>query len=241
MKILLADAPGPFRDALRDELKRRNAVICCDDGRSALERFCKEQPDLLILDLGISEYDGLSVLQAAFFARVRPKTLVMTRYLSDHIVAQLYRFGVDSVLQKPVTVCAAMAQINSLICECDKEDVSDRYRKIHQLLHLLSFRRCCAGYDCVVEALYQVRYQSVRMVTKELYPDVAKVCGGSRGRVEKAIRDSIRDAFSRRDESIWRMYFNPDRCGNLQCPSNTTFLMAFADDCLQDRKKVNFL
>ena len=241
MKILIAEAPGPFRDALREELKRRHTLICCDGGKAALEQLRKEQPDILILDLGISEYDGLSVLQAAYFCRVRPRTLVMSRYLSDHIISQIHRFGVDNILLKPVTVCAAVAQINALICECEKEDVSDRYRKIHQLLHLLGFRRCCAGYDCMVEAMYQVRYNALRMVTKEVYPTVAKLCGGTPCRVEKAIRDSIRDAWSRRDEEIWRMFFPVNRCGTMSCPRNTEFLLAFAEEYITQEKKANVL
>ena len=241
MKILIADTPGPFRDALCAQLRPRHTVVCCDDGKIALQKIRDQQPDILLLDVCVSGYDGLSMLQALSFSVFMPRVLVITSFLSDHIVNELQRLRIDHILQKPVTVCAAMAQINSLICECDKEDIHDRYRKIHQLLHTMSFRRCCAGYDCVLEAMYLVRYQSMRMMTKELYPAVAKVCGGTRYRVEKAIRDCIHDAWQHRDDSVWRIYFPCDRGGNVVCPSNFEFLLAFSDDYVEQAQMVNFL
>lgn len=241
MKILIADSSGPFRDALLAQLRMRHNVICCDSGNAALAQIRKQMPDIVLLDLGISGYDGLSVVQAVSFSVYKPRILVISSFLSEHIVTQLNRFGVDQILQKPITLCAAMAQINSLICECEKEDVHDHYSKIHQLLHLLGFRRCCSGYDCVLEAVYLVRYAGMRMMTKEVYPAVAKACGGTSSRVEKAIRDGIHDAWSRRDDALWSMYFPCNRDGSLSCPSNTDFILAFASDAARDCKKVNFL
>ena len=65
-------------------------------------------------------------------------------------------------------------------------------------------------------------------ITKELYPNVAKICGGTSGRVEKAIRNVIHDAWLRRDERNWAILFPPDRQGRVSVPTNSEFITRIA-------------
>ena len=231
MKILIADTTKAFTESLERELCSRYEVYCCDNGKTALGLILKHRPDLVILDMHLAEFDGFSILTALKYSQTKPLVLATVRYLTDYIVEELRRFSVQYVLQKPVTICAAMTQVNMLLNQCENTQVADRYRSIDYLLHILSFRRSRSGYDCVREALYQACYNGMTMMTKEIYPQVAKICGGTASRVEKAIRDAITDAWSRRDDSVWSLFFTMNRKGQISCPNNSEFVRSFARCC----------
>ena len=230
MKILIADTNETFVESLVDELKNRHVVYSCNDGKSALELIARHCPDVVLLSMHLPGYDGLSILQALECSMVKPLVLAMTGLATDYIVNQLRQFSVEHIMMKPVTVCAAMTQINALICQAEKQDADDLYKRIDQALRILCFRTYLRGYDCLREAIYQVRYNGMTMVTKEIYPAVAKICGGSPSRVEKAIRDVIVDAWKRRDDAIWNIYFSKDRNGEIPCPHNAELISALACD-----------
>ena len=65
-----------------------------------------------------------------------------------------------------------------------------------------------------------------QLLTKELYPAVAGICGCKDSRsVEHSIRKAIHAAWQHRDIAIWRKYFT-DR--NI-CPSNKEFICRLAE------------
>lgn len=47
--------------------------------------------------------------------------------------------------------------------------------------------------------------------------------------VENAIRRSVKQAWSERDDRIWECYFPVGKQGRSECPSNKVFLMALVD------------
>ena len=61
-------------------------------------------------------------------------------------------------------------------------------------------------------------------LTKELYPDIAKLHGKSGAQVERSIRNAIEQAWQHRDERIWRMYFSPAPDGSIPRPTNGQLL-----------------
>ena len=241
MKILIAETVEGFRESIRDQLKSRYTVYCSKDGAETLELIRSVRPDVLVLDLHLPVYDGFSVLQAISFMEKKPKVLATAFHTSAYVFAKLEEYHVGFVVTKPCTVCSAVNHIYSLLSECDEDADQKMYDMIDQFLHTLGFSRSKAGYACVREALYCVHVKGLTMVTKEVYPEVAKVCGGSSGRVEKAIRDAIKDAWSHRANAIWGLYFPVGRDGQIRCPTNATFLWTFSPKERNSKKKFNVL
>ena len=63
-KILIVDDDPDLRQALRLRLRaNRYDTVSAVDGYSALAQAYKEQPNLIILDLGLPAGDGFTVLQ----------------------------------------------------------------------------------------------------------------------------------------------------------------------------------
>ncbi len=63
-KILIVDDDQDLRTAMKLRLKaNRYETVTASDGYTAIAQAQKEQPDLIILDLGLPAGDGFSVLQ----------------------------------------------------------------------------------------------------------------------------------------------------------------------------------
>ena len=61
-RILIVDDEGHIREVIRVALKKAGMdVIEARDGKEALARFAAGRPDLIVLDIGMPEFDGLDV------------------------------------------------------------------------------------------------------------------------------------------------------------------------------------
>ena len=225
MKILLADPSEIWCDALEDQLKSSYTVLRCDDGAEVLPMLAEHRPDLLVLNLELPHVDGLTLLQMIRASGISVRILVTSCLYTDYALDVLCEFEVSHMVRKPCTVCSVMSQIYQLLhYEKDKSNTADP----EPVLLFLGLRMHLSGYSCLVEGIRLLRKNPEQGVTKELYPDIAKVCGGTSGRVERAIRTVIRDAWLRRDDRNWAALFPPDRQGKISIPTNSEFITRIA-------------
>ncbi|MGZ9074068.1 MAG: response regulator, partial [Rhodoplanes sp.] len=62
--ILVVDDEPPIRRLLRSSLAaQRYRILEAEDGSGALDRLRLEKPDLVILDLGLPDIDGIDVIR----------------------------------------------------------------------------------------------------------------------------------------------------------------------------------
>lgn len=86
------------------------------------------------------------------------------------------------------------------------------------------------GYRCLICAISMVA-DDPSLLLKEIYPDVAKMCGLSDYRcVEHTIRTAIRKAWKNRDEYLWIQYFPRDKTGEVIRPTNKEFISRIAEE-----------
>lgn len=230
MKLLVADPSAEFCVALSDALGGTFEIRVCHDGVEAVALLDTFRPDVMVLDLALPGMDGITVLKTAACSAHRPAVLVTTRILSAYIERMLETVGVDYLVVKP----------------CDMRSLADRIHDLagsaggvvffrpvpavtaaNMLLALdLSTKR--RGFGCLETAIMLFMQDPEQSVTKVLYPAVARIRGGSRESVERAIRAVIHEAWYRRDEKTWRLYFQPDRNGHVARPTNTAFISKLA-------------
>src|SRR5258708_10375379 len=61
-RILIVDDDLHIREVIRVALKKAGMTIFeARDGKEALTRFAGDRPDLIVLDIGMPEFDGLDV------------------------------------------------------------------------------------------------------------------------------------------------------------------------------------
>ena len=103
-RVLLVEDDPETRAALVRELTARGYLVDpATDGRSALERWEAARPDVILLDLGLPDMDGLSVITRVRRDALTPIVILSGRYEEREKVAALER-GADDYVTKPFGV-----------------------------------------------------------------------------------------------------------------------------------------
>lgn len=239
-KLLIADGTEEFRLALADMLRGAYLIKTCRDGKEALNLLRSFRPDVMVLDLMMAELDGISLLQEASQLDIRPVVLATTKFSNDYILESAGRLGVAYVMLKPCDTGAVVARLSDLTERLEPPAVTqpDIRTSVTNLLLSLGVPTKLRGYACLREALLVAMRDPGQSVTKELYPAVAEICGGNAFQVERSIRSAIHTAWDRRDERVWRLYFQPGPDGSVPRPTNAAFISRLADRLLLSREAV---
>jgi two-component system, OmpR family, KDP operon response regulator KdpE len=103
-RVLLVEDDSETRAALvRDLSARGYAVDTAADGRTALERWEAARPDIILLDLGLPDMDGLHIISRVRRDALTPIVILSGRYEEREKVAALER-GADDYVTKPFGV-----------------------------------------------------------------------------------------------------------------------------------------
>jgi two-component system OmpR family response regulator len=100
-RVLIVDDDLHIREVIRVALKKAGMTIFeARDGKEALTRFAGDRPDLIVLDIGMPEFDGLDVCR-----EIRKSSDVPILFLSardDEIDRVLgLEIGGDDYVTKP--------------------------------------------------------------------------------------------------------------------------------------------
>ena len=227
-KLLIADSSGIFASALEAALQDQFQVITCNDGNSALEFLHQYKPDVLILNLMLPYKDGLTVLQETSYHP--PVIMAITMHMSAYVEHAIMALGVDYTMIAP-SVDAVVLRLRDLLQQYTATAASmdaDAWAIHH--LRQLSIPPHLDGYRQLCLALPMFARNPQQLMTKELYPSIARLCGCKDGRsVEHSIRKAIQAGWQHRDNAIWRKYFPFNSQGIIPCPSNKEFLCRLAE------------
>ena len=235
LKVLIADQRIPFAKEVAKHLSGHCEIKQCHDGSRTLEYCRKFKPDILFLDMEMPHLDGLSIIRAILDSGMKIEILACTVCVdSPYAMRQLVHLGVRYILPKPCTVAAAVARLYEMMVT--HSDICwDVENEINCLMLSLGLRMDLNGYPCLREAIIQMLQDHSKQVTKSVYPEVAKKFGGDGKRIERVIRSVIEDAWKRRDENVWNMYFNQMKNGEIKCPTNGYFISRMVM-CIENRK-----
>lgn len=238
-KILIADSSDDFRKTLADALRGAYHVRTTGDGREALETIKTYLPDVLVLDLMIPGYDGLSLLQKITQSGIRPTVLATSFYFSAYVAESLARMNVAYIMIKPCDISAMVTRIADMSQRAEIPMFSHpepRTLVSNVLLHL-GIATKLRGYGYLREAVLLMAQDVSQSVTKELYPAVAARCHANSEQVERSIRSAIHSAWKRRNDSVWQMYFVSDDTGLIPRPTNASFVRRLADYLMLEQRE----
>lgn len=238
-KILIADSSEDFREALADALRGAYHVRTTGDGKEALEMAKAYLPDVLILDLMIPVYDGISLLQKITESSIHPIVLATSFYFSAYVAESLARLNVAYIMTKPCDIGAMVTRIADMSQRAETPMFSHpepRTLVSNVLLHL-GISTKLLGYGYLREAVLLIAQDASQSITKELYPAVAARCRANSGQVERSIRSAIHSAWKRRNDSVWQLYFVPDDTGLIPRPTNASFIRRLADHLVLEQQE----
>lgn len=228
-KLLIADISEEFCAALEEALCDTFDIRLCNEGNRALELMKSFRPDIVFLDMMIPGMDGIGILENAIQANVRPAVLAAVHHVSDYLWNCINKLGVAYAMRKPCSVETVAARLMDMRTESRRicEDPVVTVDPIKSILVSLGIKISRGGYTCLCAAIQIERRDPGQAVTKSLYPAIAAQCGGTWTRVDKAMRDAIKQAWYRRDNAVWQRYF-PRCCREEKCPTNGEFISGIA-------------
>jgi two-component system OmpR family response regulator len=114
-RILVVDDDLHIREVIRVALKKAGMTVTeARDGKEALTRFGSDRPDLVVLDIGMPEFDGLEVCR-----EIRKSSDVPILFLSardDEIDRVLgLEIGGDDYVTKPFSPRELVARVNVIL------------------------------------------------------------------------------------------------------------------------------
>ena len=113
--VLAVDDDPAILRTLKINLRARSyEVQTAADGRSALQIVAEEEPDVIILDLGLPDMDGVAVLRQLRSAHQTPVVVLSARQESDDIVEALDE-GADDYVTKPFGMEELLARVRTAL------------------------------------------------------------------------------------------------------------------------------
>ncbi len=160
--ILIVDDERPIRLFLRVALDRNYSVVEAENGHEALRMAASCRPDLVILDLGLPDTDGMAVL-----VRLREWThipiIVVSVRESDRDKVNALDAGADDYLVKPFSTNELLALIRAAL-RTHSEVESEPIFKNGNLEINLASRRITVNDQPV--ALTPTEYEIIRVLVK---------------------------------------------------------------------------
>ena len=137
MTFVLAvdDDPAILRTLSINLRARDYEVEVAGDGRSALQIVAERMPDLVLLDLGLPDLDGVAVLtQLRSFCTV-PIVVLSARHESDDKVEAL-DLGADDYVTKPFGMEELLARVRAALRHSSRDLPAERLVVDTETLHL---------------------------------------------------------------------------------------------------------
>ena len=235
MKVLIAYPNMEFVKQIREQISKICEIKVARDGCEALELCRTYAPDLLVLDLEMPQMDGLSILRAVRASGLNPTIMAISVCAeSAYAQRQLVQLGVQYVLPKPCTATAVVARLYEMML-MHAGTVWNDVDEVSSIMLSLGLRMNLSGFKHTCDAVLMLLDDEAKQITKCIYPELAVRCGNTAVSIERVIRSVITDAWKRRDDNVWKMYFKPDRNGQIPCPSNAYFISRISM-CVQRRK-----
>jgi two-component system KDP operon response regulator KdpE len=114
-KVLVIEDEAPLRRALRIFLEAHDyAVVLAASGREGLDLAAREHPDVVILDLGLPDMDGVSVAAALRGWSTVPIVVLSARDAEPVKVAALDA-GADDYVTKPFAMNEFLARLRAAL------------------------------------------------------------------------------------------------------------------------------
>lgn len=224
-KVLIAKEHLVYCSELSDylgEMSIFDIMPFAHDGYETIQRIAIEKPDVLLLDAVLPKLDGVGVLKKLNVMGLAEgiRIIVMSPFNDDKLVDELQELGALYVMHLPavpemvfsrIVDFAIDDEVSRHIGEAGKEEQRRELRDkvIANYFYGIGAPANLRGYQYARAAItYCVdNYDTQCLITKEVYPYVAKLYNATPKQVERNIRTFIEATWSRGDmEKINKLF-----------------------------------
>ncbi|NNE97191.1 MAG: response regulator transcription factor [Acidimicrobiales bacterium] len=148
--VLVVDDEPRIARLVADYLHQAGfSVLESGDGRTAVEAYHQHQPDLIVLDLGLPELDGLDVIRSIRTTSDVPIIILSARADETDRVVGL-ELGADDYVVKPFGGRELVARVRALLRRVDDAIVPDDVHRVGEVIVDLPKMRVTLG-DAVID------------------------------------------------------------------------------------------
>jgi two-component system, OmpR family, KDP operon response regulator KdpE len=122
LKILVVDDERPIRRFLSASLGSRYTILEAENGEDAIQAAAVNHPDVIILDLGLPDMDGIEVTRRLREWTEVPVIVISVRDSEQDKVAALDA-GADDYLTKPFGTSELLARIRVALRRSNKSEI----------------------------------------------------------------------------------------------------------------------
>jgi two-component system NarL family response regulator len=118
IRVLLADDHRLVREALRDALAKFDDIDVvgeAGDGAAALEQARVLQPDVLVLDIGLPDFNGIEVANRLRKAGNAARIVVLSAYADKRFVTEMLHAGASAYLTKSAAGTELVLAIRAVV------------------------------------------------------------------------------------------------------------------------------
>ena len=246
LRILLADINENMRPSLAKAMSEAGdmeLLTVVTTGKETL-RLCEQlQPDVLLLELVLPELDGLGVLRELNGRARKPLVIVLTGFATPLAVSMAMEAGEAYFLSKPCTPEIIVERIRSFASAIPAKltvikSPQSPESELAELLRELGIAAQLKGYRYLQEAVSITIREGgePQMVTKCLYPAIAKRYATTPSRVERAIRHAVEASWARGNPELLRVCFGSTGAANAR-PTNSQFIAAISEYMILKRRE----
>jgi DNA-binding NarL/FixJ family response regulator len=116
-RILVADDHDVVRQGVRALLEGQPGWEVCGeavDGRQAVEQARRLKPDLVVLDIGMPEMNGLEAARRILESRPQTEVLILTMHDSEQLIREVVRAGARGYVLKSDAGRTLVAAVQAL-------------------------------------------------------------------------------------------------------------------------------
>ena len=144
--ILVVDDEAAIRRLLRSSLPPQGfAVEEAASGGEALEQIARSAPDLVILDLGLPDMDGVEVIRKIRGAGSKLPILVLSSRGDERGKVEALELGADDYVTKPFGMAELVARIRTALRHRVQEEGGQPLYRHRDLIVDLTRRRVTRG------------------------------------------------------------------------------------------------
>ncbi len=217
-----------------------SVVASFNDGKKALDYLVdnKDEYDLVLLDIILAHCDGLKILEEMKYNKLNKKIMVISSFKDDFTIKRAQMLGASYYMLKPIDMEVIEKRVDDLFAHqtnIRKTESNKMELQVSTLLHDLGIPSHVLGYGYIREGI-MILYanETTKLITKDLYPNIARKYNTTSSRVERAIRHAIEISWARGDLKLMEEIFGNSIDFERSKPTNAEFLTTIAD-----RFKVN--
>jgi two-component system, response regulator, stage 0 sporulation protein A len=219
-------------------------VYAAVDGEDALRGISERQPDIAVLDIFMPKLDGIAVQERLQGMPDKPKIVIFSAIGPDQVLKQALALGADAYFIKPFDLDVFIRRLRFLMgnagerqpINAGKLSGEEFERQVTEILHKLAVAPRLTGYKYLKKAIIDVINDKgmLESITYKIYPSIAKLYKTTPACIERAMRCSIANAWSKCTMETIQQVFGSAYDENKGCPSNREFIVVITDKLLYE-------